>query len=33
MRALKLIEKLETTNEKPNDHVKVTAAGPYVVGQ
>ena len=31
MRALKLIEKMETTNEKPNDSVKVTAAGPFVV--
>jgi len=31
MRALKLIEKLETLNEKPNDPVKVTQAGPFVV--
>jgi len=33
MRALKLVEKLETTNEKPNDPVKVISAGPYVIGQ
>ena len=32
MRALKLIEKLDTTNEKPNDAVKVVSAGPFVVG-
>lgn len=31
MRALKLIEKLETTNEKPNEAVTVTQAGPYTV--
>lgn len=30
MRTLKLIEKLETTNEKPNEPVKIVAAGPYV---
>lgn len=29
MRAFKLIEKLETTNEKPNDPVKITKAGAY----
>jgi len=29
MRALKLIEKLDTTNEKPNVKVKVAAAGIY----
>ena len=29
MRAFKLIEKLETTNEKPNDPVKITKAGNY----
>ena len=29
MRALKLIEKLETTNEKPNEAVKISQAGPY----
>ena len=32
MRALKLIEKLDTTNEKPNDTVKVISAGPFIVG-
>ena len=31
MRALKLIEKLETTNERPNEAVKILAAGPYTV--
>ena len=31
MRALKLIEKLECTNEKPNESVKVTQAGPYTI--
>jgi len=31
MRALKLIEKLETTNERPNDAVKVAEASPYTV--
>ena len=31
MRALKLIEKLETTNEKPNEAVTVSQAGPYTV--
>ena len=31
MRALKLIEKLETTNEKPNDPVKVIGAGAYTI--
>lgn len=31
MRALKLIEKLETLNEKPSEPVKVTQAGPFVV--
>ena len=29
MRAFKLIEKLETTNEKPNDPVKIVKAGAY----
>ena len=29
MRAFKLIEKLDTTNEKPNDPVKITKAGAY----
>ena len=29
MRTLKLIEKLETTNEKPNDPVQVVNCGPY----
>lgn len=31
MRTLKLIEKLDTTNEKPTEHVRVLNAGPYVV--
>lgn len=31
MRALKLIEKLETTNERPNEPVKVVKAGSYTV--
>ena len=31
MRALKLIEKLETTNERPNEAVKILTAGPYTV--
>ena len=31
MRTLKLIEKLETTNEKPNETVKILSAGPYEV--
>ena len=31
MRALKLIEKLETTNERPNEAVKITEAGVYEV--
>lgn len=31
MRALKLIEKMETTNEKPNDSIKISSAGPYTV--
>mgnify|MGYP000468666238 FL=1 len=30
MRALKLIENMETTNERPNEAVKVIAAGPYI---
>ena len=29
MRTLKLIEKLETTNEKPNEPVQVVSCGPY----
>ena len=29
MRAFKLVEKLETTNEKPNDPVKISKAGAY----
>ena len=29
MRALKLIEKLECTNEKPNETIKITQCGPY----
>lgn len=29
MRAFKLIEKLETTNEKPNETVKIVKAGQY----
>ena len=29
MRALKLIEKVETSNEKPNEAVLITSAGPY----
>ena len=33
MRALKLIEKMDTTNERPNESVKVVSAGPFVVGQ
>ena len=33
MRALKLIEKLETTNERPNETVKIMKAGPFVAGQ
>ena len=31
MRTLKLIEKLETTNEKPTESVKIASAGPYTV--
>ena len=31
MRSLKLIENMETTNEKPNEAVKVVSAGPYTV--
>ena len=31
MRCLKLIEKLETTNEKPNESVKIVTAGPFIV--
>ena len=31
MRALKLIEKMETTNEKPNDSIKISSAGSYTV--
>ena len=29
MRALKLVEKLETTNERPNEAVKITKSQPY----
>ena len=29
MRALKLIEKMETTNEKPNEPITIAEAGPY----
>jgi cyclophilin family peptidyl-prolyl cis-trans isomerase len=31
MRALKLIEKIETTNEKPNEPVLITSASSYTV--
>lgn len=31
MRALKLVEKLETTNERPNEPVRVSMAGVYKV--
>ena len=31
MRTLKLVEKLDCTNEKPNETVKVIEAGPYTV--
>ena len=31
MRALKLIEKRDCTNEKPNEPIKINEAGPYVV--
>ena len=30
MRTLKLIEKLDTTNERPTEAVKIAQAGPYV---
>ncbi len=31
MRCLKLIEKLDCTNEKPNETVKIVSAGPFTV--
>ena len=31
MRCLKLIEKLDCTNEKPNEAVKIVSAGPFTV--
>lgn len=33
MRALKLVEKLETTNERPNEAVKITKSQPYTAAQ
>jgi hypothetical protein len=33
MRAFKLIEKLETTNEKPNEQVKVSKASSIALKQ
>lgn len=30
MRALKLIEKLDCTNEKPTEPAKITQAGPFI---
>ena len=33
MRALKLMEKMETLNEKPKNAVKIKGAGDYNIGK